>query len=194
MKLYMIRHGATRGNLESRYVGSTDEGLLEESRQRLVKKEVPAAENIYVSPMIRCLETADILYPKKKKRVVCGFAECDFGEFEYKNYQDLKGNAHYQRFIDSFGECPFPGGESKRAFCARCVCAMEEILEEEPEEDTALVVHGGTIMALLDYFSKPHRDYFEWQVECGSGFSMDAVRKNGKVYFENIVRIESDKH
>ena len=27
MKLFMIRHGATAGNLEKRYVGRTDEGL-----------------------------------------------------------------------------------------------------------------------------------------------------------------------
>lgn len=28
MKLFMIRHGATAGNLEKRYVGRTDEGYI----------------------------------------------------------------------------------------------------------------------------------------------------------------------
>mgnify|MGYP000016557086 CR=1 FL=1 len=31
MKLFMIRHGATAGNLEKRYVGRTDEGLTEQA-------------------------------------------------------------------------------------------------------------------------------------------------------------------
>ena len=40
MKVYMIRHGATKGNKEHRYVGVTDELLLQESKQLLEKKTV----------------------------------------------------------------------------------------------------------------------------------------------------------
>lgn len=35
MKVYLIRHGKTAGNQEARYVGSTDESILEEERTRL---------------------------------------------------------------------------------------------------------------------------------------------------------------
>ena len=35
MKVYLIRHGSTAGNLEHRYVGSTDEELTEEAVQKL---------------------------------------------------------------------------------------------------------------------------------------------------------------
>ena len=145
MRLYMIRHGATRGNLESRYVGSTDEDLLDESKRLLAGRSAPKAKRIYVSPMKRCLTTAELLYPGKTKKIIPGFAECRFGVFEYKNYQDLKGNEDYQRFIDTFGECAIPGGESRSAFCERCVLAMEAVFEEPEETDLALVVHGGTI-------------------------------------------------
>ena len=35
MKLLLIRHGATPGNLEKRYVGRTDESLTQESLEKL---------------------------------------------------------------------------------------------------------------------------------------------------------------
>ena len=35
MTFYFLRHGATKGNLEKRYVGATDESLTPESREAL---------------------------------------------------------------------------------------------------------------------------------------------------------------
>ena len=37
----------------------------------------------------------------------------NFGSFEGKTYFDLNGNEDYQRWIDSGGTLPFPGGESR---------------------------------------------------------------------------------
>lgn len=41
MKVYLIRHGKTAGNQEARYVGSTDESILEEERTRLAGIHYP---------------------------------------------------------------------------------------------------------------------------------------------------------
>ena len=35
--LYLIRHGKTKGNLEGRYIGTTDEPLCEEGKQSLMQ-------------------------------------------------------------------------------------------------------------------------------------------------------------
>ena len=35
MDVYLIRHGKTKGNLEGRYIGTTDEPLCEEGKQSL---------------------------------------------------------------------------------------------------------------------------------------------------------------
>ena len=44
MKILMIRHGATPGNCQGRYVGRTDEGITEASagmlRQQYKEKEI----------------------------------------------------------------------------------------------------------------------------------------------------------
>ena len=33
-----------------------------------------------------------------------------------------------------------------------------------------MVVHGGTIMAILSKWAMPHQDYFHWQVKNGCGY------------------------
>ena len=37
MDIYLIRHGKTKGNLEGRYIGTTDEPLCEEGKQSLMQ-------------------------------------------------------------------------------------------------------------------------------------------------------------
>ena len=71
---------------------------------------------VYVSPYLRAMQTADILFPDAGKVEIPEFAECRFGDFEYKNYAELNGNPDYQRYIDSGGTTAFPGGETKAEF------------------------------------------------------------------------------
>ena len=196
MKIWMIRHGMTAGNQEQRYVGITDEPLCEEGRQQIqAKKQMRMQDNdvvtVYVSPMRRCLETAKILFPSANQKVIEGLKECRFGEFEYRNYQELNGNPDYQAWIDSGGIIGFPGGENQDEFCSRVQNAFRQMVLEqmipEAQEDTAMVVHGGTIMAILSKWAVPHADYFHWQVKNGCGYvvSLDTdewLAGNGKLY------------
>ena len=174
MKWILIRHGMTRGNAEKRYVGcKTDESLCPKGIAQLKQNLYPAARHVYTSPMRRCLETAEILYPGIRSEIVPDFRECDFGAFEYKNYHDLNGREDYQTWIDSGGELPFPGGESRAAFAARCVRAFERIRKEAPQEDCALIVHGGTIMALMEAMARPKGNYYDYQVQNGCGYILE---------------------
>ena len=92
IKIAMIRHGKTYGNTLGRYIGVTDEPLCEEGKKELEQRTMDTVELLFVSPLKRCLETADILYPYAKQVKIPEFAECNFGEFENKNYQELKDN------------------------------------------------------------------------------------------------------
>ncbi len=97
MKWVLIRHGQTNGNLEHRYIGCrTDESLCVQGIERLHEKEYPKVQRVYVSPMKRCIETAEIIYPNVPMEVVDDFRECDFGAFENKNYTELNGCDDYQ--------------------------------------------------------------------------------------------------
>ena len=91
MQLLLIRHSITAGNLEHRYIGCrTDEPLCEAgialAQQKSVefRRSFPAPELVLVSPMQRCRQTAEILFPHVSQKIVLGLQECDFGAFEGK--------------------------------------------------------------------------------------------------------------
>lgn len=171
MKWLLIRHGQTQGNREHRYIGCrTDEPLCPEGIAALQEKSYPPAAKVYVSPLMRCLETASLLYPGVPMEVVEDFRECDFGDWENKNYAELNGSADYQAWIDSEGEIPFPGGESRAEFAARCVRAFDELLTRNLQEDCAIIAHGGTIMAIMERYAKPKGNYYDFQVRNGNGY------------------------
>ena len=152
LRLWFVRHGMTEGNSHQRYIGVTDEPLCEEGRKLLEKFTYPAVQALFVSPLKRCRETASILFPEGEQRIVPLLAECDFGEFENKNYKELSDNPHYQEWIDSNGTLPFPGGESKEECADRNLKGFDEVLKacrDEGITEAALVVHGGTIMRKL---------------------------------------------
>lgn len=170
MKICFIRHGRTLGNIEKRYIGKTDEPLCESGINALKKLYFPQSELLVCSPMKRCVQTAEILFPKQKYIICNSLRECDFGDFERKNYHDLNGDSYYQMWIDSGGKLAFPNGELPSDFRKRCTEEFEKIVRQYADVSSiTFVVHGGTIMAILDKFAFFHRDYFEWHCENGQG-------------------------
>ena len=163
------------------------EANARELEEKVREGTYPPVDLVYASPMIRCRQTAKILWPKfansSQIQYVQNLQECDFGAFENKNYQELSGNAEYQAWIDSNGTLPFPGGESNEAFRQRCCQAFQRITEglQKQEEKTgqtlraAVVVHGGTIMAILERFGTPKKNYFDYQVKNGCGYRLTPV-------------------
>ena len=176
LKIWLIRHGMTEGNRYQRYIGVTDEPLCEEGRELLGKFTYPKPQAVFVSPLKRCLETAAILFGDPKVRIIDQLAECDFGEFENQNYKELSGDPRYQAWIDSNGILAFPGGESKDECATRnlegfqravSACIREEITE------AALVVHGGTIMNIMEQYALPKKEFYEWHVGNGCGYLVE---------------------
>lgn len=197
MKIIMIRHGATKGNKEGRYVGWTDEGITHDSKRLLEEWHEKdriffKVTDVVISPLLRCRQTADILFPGRAAIEVPELRECNFGDFEYKNYKELNGNPVYQRYIDSNGETGFPNGETKAQFQNRCIkgfCNVMKRYEESAPDMVAFVVHGGTVMALLDAYSSPHKDYYEWHIHNGEGLIMDLFRREDGFIMEHIEKI-----
>ena len=96
MKINLIRHGQTSGNLESRYIGTTDEPLCSAGMKALSRRRYPAHGVLICSPMKRCIQTAQAIYPGVKPMIMHELRECDFGAFEGKNYLELNGDPDYQ--------------------------------------------------------------------------------------------------
>ena len=173
MILTFLRHGKTAGNLQRRYIGVTDEPLCPQGKQELRQRALlPVPSALYISPMKRCVETAAILFPGVRPRLVPDFRECDFGELEGKNYAELNGSPAYQRFIDSMG-MEIPGGEGGEAFRERCCRGFLEVAGELIQTalpDAAIVCHGGTIMAIMERFERRKMGFYGYQVKNGRGY------------------------
>ena len=168
----LIRHGRTSGNREKRYVGATDEALSSEGELDIKTRHYPNADIVFSSPMIRCLQTAKIIYPDQEPIVIPELRETDFGRFEGKNYQELSGDKEYQAWIESNGEAPFPGGESRSQASSRTMKGFEKLLAlSQDYENISVVAHGGTIMAILSNIFGG--DYYSYHVENGEGYTFD---------------------
>ena len=152
-------------------------------------------ELVIVSPLRRCRQTAEILFPGAEQVVCDKMRECDFGLFEGKNYQELTGNPKYQSWIDSGGTKAFPGGEDPMEFRKRCVCGFEEMMEKMikgKRKKIAFVVHGGTIMSVMEAFDPEKKEFYHWQVKNGKGFHFQIEEgkwQQGNRQFEEIEEI-----
>lgn len=162
IRICIIRHGRTPGNIKRGYIGCrTDEDLdvlgRKELREYKERGIYPDAEFLYLSPMKRCRQTAEIIWPEllgtdnaentenlpgnspasgKKRTAVPGyeiiqdFRECDFGDFDGKSYSELNGVPDFQHWVDSNGMGRFPGGEDPEEFRERTTRAFLTVVED----------------------------------------------------------------
>ena len=176
IKIWLIRHGMTEGNRHQRYIGVTDEPLCPEGIHLLKTLTYPQVEAVFVSPLRRCQETAEILFPNQKVRIIDQLAECDFGDFENKNYKELSNDPRYQAWIDSNGIMAFPGGESKEECAARNLEGFQRAVTScirENISEAAMVIHGGTIMNIMEAYALPRKAFYEWHVDNGCGYQVE---------------------
>ncbi len=163
INVILIRHAPTKGNKLRRYIGITDEDI---AGADCLRGNYPPCDTVISSPMKRCLQTAELLYPNQVPIICDKLRECDFGDFENKSYEDLKDDTRYAKWLESGGELPFPNGEARADFIKRSVDGFFELL---PERGTAAyVIHGGNIMAIMR--SLFGGGFYDYQVKNGCGY------------------------
>lgn len=174
MHIYFIRHGMTEGNRLRQYIGRTDEPLCGEGRAQLHSRVAqgcyPKVERLCISPMLRCRQTAELLYPGMPRLEDGDLREMDFGDFEGQTYEQLKKRPDYQAWLEG-GLCP--GGEEREHFIRRCREAFIRCVQTELEHNTqslAIIAHGGTIMAVLSGLDIQQGNFYDYQVGSGGGF------------------------
>lgn len=196
MELVLIRHFQTPGNGKGQYIGSTDEPL-DRGRIPCPVPEYPSIDKLAISPMMRCKQTAELIYPGMEGTVYPLLRELDFGEYERRTYEELKQEPAYQRWIDSGGLGAFPGGEDRAAFQKRCMQGMEEVASDaigQKCKRVAAVVHGGTIMAVMSAYSPGKESFYHWQVKNGGGYLVEIQEEEwlaGRKLFRNIRSLQA---
>ena len=175
VEIVLIRHGKTEGNKEKRYIGRTDQPLSEEGIAGIKENlgRYPSVEKVYVSPMKRTRQTAELIYPGQASELVDGLREMDMGVFEGKNHAELKNRPSYILWVATRGKISIPGGESMKDFGKRTMDAFTQVLGDMQAEGikrSAVVAHGGTIMSIVSQLADD--DYYKYMVNNGAGFRL----------------------
>lgn len=175
-RIHFIRHGLTDGNSDGRYIGVTDLPLSDSGIGELqaisVKGELPETSLVFTSPLKRCLETCEILFPDAEPVIVPELREFDFGDFENKKASEIEDNPQYIEWI-SGRACP-PNGENSQDFVRRIALGLNKMIRKmmdmEVFEATA-VMHGGVMMTLFSTCALPQRRAVEWSSPVGGGYT-----------------------
>lgn len=155
MKIFLCRHGQTTGDIEDRYGGDYDDHLtaLGKSQAYLLADSLKnnGIEKIFVSPLIRAKETAEIvgknlnlvpevikdLKERNRNGILTGMIKSE-AKNKYPDLIDLLGD--YKNTIE--------GAENFEGFQIRINEAIKEISKRN-HETVAIITHGGPIVTIL---------------------------------------------
>lgn len=158
VKLFLIRHGQTGGNVRGQYVGALDIDMTEEgiSQARSAKHYLSNVNfsNIYSSPLKRAANTAKIIAEGTghQVRIMNDLRELDFGKWEGLTFDEINKlyNKDYQGWLEDPYNHPPTGGESFNELIARADKEINKIVTENPDgASVAVVSHGGVILSLI---------------------------------------------
>lgn len=169
MELLLMRHSITPGNIERRFVGSTDQPLAPEglALAREVAPLLEPVDHLYRSPMLRCAQTAALLWPGVETTVLDDLRETNFGPLEGMPRAQVLQTDLYQRWIR--GEIgPGEGVEDSRRRVADAILALGRDALAQGYGRVAVVAHGGVFMGLLAQYGRPERALNDWLLpNCG---------------------------
>ena len=190
MRVTLIRHGKTAGNLDRRYTGVTDAPLCPAGRAEVERaKKDEALETVFVSPLVRARETAAILFPNAEQIVVEDLHEMDFGDFEGRTADEMANDPAYRAWVEDGCRGACPNGESTESFRKRVVDAFQKTLQTA-DGDPVFVVHGGVIMSVFGALAEPPRGFYEWQAENLGGFSAEVCRTSSGVVLSDVQPVQ----
>lgn len=176
LSIILLRHGKTKGNLENRYNGRTDDPLCEEGiAEAKAAEHYPEIPLVYASPMQRAQQTAKIFFPNAKIETVFNLREMDFGDFEGRTAEEMANDEPYNTWVAGGCVDRCPNGEgipdfAKRAAAAFAACAADAIARGEKR--VGFAVHGGVIMAVMMAFSGSDVPYHTWYVQNCAGYEV----------------------
>ncbi|NLJ16259.1 MAG: histidine phosphatase family protein [Clostridiales bacterium] len=178
-RLSLIRHGYTQGNIEGKYIGRTDLPLCDEGEGAIASLSAselyPRVQKVYTSPLKRCTQTAEIIYPNNLIKRIDKMRECDFGDFEGKTPDELAHLPEYEEWLKGGYASSPPNGENYGDFTLRCLEGLDEIFHDMMNNevtDAAVVTHSGVIMNLLSSHGLPKGRPVDFATKQGEGFQI----------------------
>lgn len=161
MRLLLVRHGETLGNVERKLQGAEDP-LTERGRQqaREISAHLSGRRDIvalYTSPFVRAFETAQAIGEALRLEPVSrdGLAEADVGLASGYGFEEWAEQfpEEAEKFRTQGMDYAWPEGESGHDVSARAAAELDRILAEHPEASDVVVVvsHGGTLAWIISH-------------------------------------------
>jgi alpha-ribazole phosphatase len=156
-RLLLVRHGRSAWNSLGRIQGQIDielddEGIRQAHRvaERVGQYSIGA---IYSSPLQRARVTAELIGAKLSLPVTCDdrLMEYQFGVVTGLTWDELvvQHPELAKRWSDDAWTVPIDGSEGRVTFAARVKAAMDDIIARHPDQQVAVVAHGGTFNVYL---------------------------------------------
>lgn len=162
-KVYLIRHGKTQWNLESRYQGANgDSPLLKDSYRGIELlasslQRIPF-EHAYTSPLKRARVTAQALLnhlnPEIPLTIDSRLKEFNLGKMEGMHFEDVAAKwpevlKNFRHHPDKYDES-LVEGESFLEVIARFRAAIEEYCRQYPNGNILVISHGAALNAAIN--------------------------------------------
>jgi len=157
MNWYLVRHGEIEADVKKIYAGWSDEGLTKRGRQqaREVAEELAGFEigNIYTSPLLRAVQTAEIIGEFLEKRPVLeeSFKELRLGIWEGKNEKEIQRDFpdEWKIWDKRPAELVLEGRETLHELLERVLAGLKRVKEREVDGSVLAVTHVAVIRVLL---------------------------------------------
>jgi len=195
MRLLLLRHGESVGNVEWRLQGHRDYPLtpqgIAQSRRLAEALRRYAPQALYSSPIGRALTTARIIGQALglPVQLLPGVAEYDFGELSGLTWQEIKERAPQlvEALRTTRGEYPpMPGEEGREKFRRRVCDALWGLTREYRQGTVAVVSHAGPIAVFcLDVLGLPYRRPIPLSIDNGS-ITIIEVWEDGRAFLDTL--------
>ncbi|RSL34647.1 histidine phosphatase family protein [Salibacterium salarium] len=177
--IYFIRHGMTEGNRLKQYTGWSNPCILPSERFRLKHASAPVVDEVWCSDLKRAVETSNVLFPDHMLRQTWTLREMCFGDFEGKDYNELKEQPEYRYWLNDMKERAPVNGETMDDFHNRIQQAWKKI-KQTKRKRIAVVTHSGWIREWCHLYVKDHKLNNLWHIPYAAGMKASFQRKGGE--------------
>ncbi len=188
--VYIVRHGQTEKNKAKVLQGRSDVPLNEEGRRQAklvadwMEREGIRIDTVYTSPLIRAVETAEIIAPGASLQTDDRLIEMDYGPYEGMDLTALTPEVKY--FFADFVNHPAPKGMEPLAdVTGRLGDLLEEIRQQAKEQNVLLSTHAIAMKGALEYLTPEAKGRY-WKTFIGncSVYVCDSLKDGFTVPYE----------
>ncbi len=160
MKIYLVRHAESLGNISESFNGRQDVHLSENGRMQASMLSSffkdKKLDRIYTSELTRTIQTASLALPGMEDTFIKkeNLNEINGGDWEGRFYVDIfeLWGDEFRKWREAPHEAQPPNGENVNDLMSRAIGALKEIVSENsPKSTVAVFTHGAVIKTIITF-------------------------------------------